>query len=266
MLLCLTLLLGACTSGYEAPIEDEPVETAPTQPAPLQHAHADINTANTYVIQSGDTLFSIAWRNKLDFKDIARWNGIAPPYRIYVGKRLRLAPPGSDSKPRQNTKRITKPSDESTPRTAASNKGTNAPSGVNQNLSTNKSSTDAANNVEIHWQWPARGKYEPADSLVGERGINIFATRGTPIVAAASGRVVYSGSGLVGYGKLIIIEHNDTYLSAYAHNDKLLVAEGARVIGGQEIAEMGNTGTRRVMLHFEIRRNGKPVPPLQFLP
>jgi lipoprotein NlpD len=118
----------------------------------------------------------------------------------------------------------------------------------------------------IAWQWPAQGRVESADSVLGERGINIFGARGQSVRAAAAGRIVYSGSGLVGYGKLIIIEHNDTYLSAYAHNDKLLVAEGARVVGGQQIAEMGSTGARQVMLHFEIRRGGKPVPPLEFLP
>jgi lipoprotein NlpD len=261
------LLFSACASQYEAPIEDEPVDTAPDQPAPV-HRNLGVaeEGARTYVIQPGDTLFSIAWRNKLDLKDLAHWNGISPPYRIYAGKRLRLSPPVSNSQPRQNLKAITKSSVESTPHAVTNNNDAIAPSDANQNPNSTKSSTETANSSEIRWQWPARGKFEPADSLVGERGINIFASRGTPIVAAASGRVVYSGSGLVGYGKLIIIEHNDTYLSAYAHNDKLLVAEGARVIGGQEIAEMGNTGTRRVMLHFEIRRNGRPVPPLQFLP
>jgi lipoprotein NlpD len=129
-----------------------------------------------------------------------------------------------------------------------------------------RTNTPASNTSDIKWQWPARGKVVAADSVLGERGINILGTRGQPVVATAPGHVVYSGSGLVGYGKLIIIKHNDTYLSAYAHNDRLLVAEGAQVAGGQQIGEMGSTGTRRVMLHFEIRRDGKPVPPLQFLP
>jgi len=118
------------------------------------------------------------------------------------------------------------------------------------------------------WEWPAKGKllrgYSANES--GKKGITIGGRPGQPVKAAASGKVVYSGSGLVRYGKMIIIKHNETYLSAYAHNNKIFVREGTMVKSGQQIAEMGSTGTNQTILHFEIRKNGKPVNPLQFLP
>lgn len=270
IIVILCVWLGACSSRYEAPIEDEPIEAAPRPRARIER---DVSRtgAGSYVIRSGDTLYSIAWRNNLDFKDVARWNGIKPPYRIYAGQRLRLTPPGSTADTPANRTAITKressatmPAERTVTPSADNARSGAAPAAPALRESPPPSSAKTSEN--IRWQWPARGRYEAADSVRGERGINIFGAKGSPVVAAAAGRVVYSGSGLVGYGKLIIIEHNDTYLSAYAHNDKLLVAEGARVVGGQQIAEMGSTGARQVMLHFEIRRGGKPVPPLEFLP
>jgi lipoprotein NlpD len=119
----------------------------------------------------------------------------------------------------------------------------------------------------LKWTWPATGGVKTAASpLIGNRGLEIRGKRGDPVRAAADGQVVYSGSGLRGYGQLIIIKHNDIFLSAYAHNEKLLAAEGANVKAGQEIAEMGDSETKDVMLHFEIRRDGKAVEPLKYLP
>ena len=120
--------------------------------------------------------------------------------------------------------------------------------------------------TKLSWRWPAKGKVQKARSALGSKGIEILGSRGSDVLAAANGKVVYSGDGLRGYGQLLIIKHNDVFLSAYAHNEKLLVKEGAAVRRGQRIALMGNSGTKRVMLHFEIRRNGKAVEPLNFLP
>lgn len=274
-LLAVTALISAlagCSSRYAAPLEEEYIEEA--APAPVIRPAAPARAApQEYVIQQGDTLYAIAWRYKLDYQVLARWNGIGPPYRIYAGQRLRLSPPPAAagqpraSAPAASTK---KPPVTATPVQPASKPAVAAAPPVPRSVAEPAAKSQTAGVVRtsggVKWQWPAQGRVESADSVLGERGINIFGTRGQSVRAAASGRIVYSGSGLVGYGKLIIIEHNDTYLSAYAHNDKLLVAEGARVVGGQQIAEMGSTGTRQVMLHFEIRRGGKPVPPLEFLP
>ncbi|MDA0823392.1 MAG: peptidoglycan DD-metalloendopeptidase family protein [Proteobacteria bacterium] len=118
----------------------------------------------------------------------------------------------------------------------------------------------------LAWMWPTSGTVQSASSALGTKGIEILGKTGQPVVAAASGTVVYSGSGLRGYGQLIIVKHNEEFLSAYAHNDKLIVSEGVAVKQGQKIAEMGNSDAKRVMLHFEIRRDGKAVEPLQYLP
>lgn len=257
--------LNACSGRYAAPLDEELIDEV--EPAAVARPSAAARAASgEYVIQQGDTLYGIAWRYKLDYQVLARWNGIGPPYRIYPGQRLRLSPPSSAAPALAPGASIRKPATTATavrPAPAASPTPTNPAAAA----ATASRASGAARTVGgIAWQWPAQGRVQPADSVLGERGINIFGTRGQSVRAAAAGRIVYSGSGLVGYGKLIIIEHDDTYLSAYAHNDKLLVAEGARVVGGQQIAEMGSTGTRQVMLHFEIRRGGKPVPPLEFLP
>ena len=117
-----------------------------------------------------------------------------------------------------------------------------------------------------HWQWPARGEVVTSFSRSGGKGIDIAGSFGQAIVAASDGEVVYSGSGLIGYGQLIIVKHNKRYLSAYAHNNKILVKEGDTVKGGQRIAEMGRSGSNRALLHFEIRRDGKPIDPVRYLP
>lgn len=124
----------------------------------------------------------------------------------------------------------------------------------------------ALNKAGVRWMWPAQGKVSAADAGSVTKGIDIRGARGQAVKAAAGGTVVYSGSGLRGYGELIIIQHNDTFLSAYAHNEARLVQEGRHVDAGETIARMGNSDTTDVMLHFEIRRNGKAVDPLQYLP
>jgi lipoprotein NlpD len=215
---------------------------------------ANTNTSYRYengyhIVKSGETLYQISWHYGLDYKTVARWNGIRYPYRIYPGQRIVVS---ADYVPRRKavTQSAKKPANTRT---------------TTKSSSTAKQSTALVR--DIHWQWPVRGKiistFSPAN---GGKGIDIVATEGTAIQAASGGRVVYSGSGLRGYGNLIIIKHNESYLSAYAHNRKLLVIEGAQVKAGQKIAELGTSGTDRPKLHFEIRKNGQPVDPLKYLP
>ena len=214
---------------------------------------------SNYLIRSGDTLYSIAWRYGLDYKQLAALNGISPPYLIYAGQRLRLH---ASAGTRGSTANPAPPES----RAAPANRETVRSSHATTRSSTVENRSSLTHSAPLRWRWPAQGRVADADTALGQKGINILGKMGEPVVAAAAGEVVYSGSGLIGYGKLIIIRHDDVYLSAYAHNEKLLVKEGAKVSGGQKIAEMGSSGTKQVMLHFEIRRNGKPVPPLSYLP
>ena len=192
-----------------------------------------------HVVRSGDTLFSIAWRYDKDPRDLARWNRLGDGSLIYPGQRIRLTPPSGSSRARTSTR---------------SSQGTSLP--------------DIPAQPPPAWAWPTSGRInvEFGGKPGSGTGVLIDGRAGQPIVAAASGRVVYAGGGLIGYGQLIILKHNDTYLSAYGHNAKLLVKEGQGVKKGQQIATMGEGPERKPRLHFEIRRNGKPVNPRRYLP
>lgn len=213
-----------------------------------------------YVVKRGDTLYSIAWRKGLDYQTVAAWNRIRSPYIIYVGQRIHLRPPdlaatGTDADPGHRAAQ---------PRPSARQRIESRP----QSTASQQPRSESADAVMPRWQWPANGpllRRFDADAN-GKKGISIGGTHGTPVRAAAAGQVVYAGSGLVGYGRLIIVKHNDVYLSAYGHNRHLLVNEGDAVRSGQVIAEMGSSGTNHIQLHFEIRRKGKPVDPLRYLP
>ncbi len=195
--------------------------------------------STSHVVQPGESLYTIAWRYRLDYQDLARWNDLENPDLIYVGQRLSLRAAGAT-------------------RPAQVSSGSPQPRPL----------PPAPNLAPPIWQWPAQGELVRAfgaDSGLGN-GIGIGGSMGQAIRAAAAGRVVYSGSGLIGYGQLLIIKHNDTYLSAYGHNNRLIVGQGDLVERGQTIAEMGIGPERRPQLHFEIRRNGSPVDPLEHLP
>lgn len=231
------VLLAGCGSPM-APVTER---TGQIQPAPLH-----------YRVQGGDTLYSISFSFGLDYRDVAHWNGIVPPYRIYPGQRLRLRPAADRPRPPVQARAPAATSERRTQREPA-------PA---------RSSDPTPQYRALRWQWPTQGQvvrnFSATDN--GKKGIDITGTLGQPVRAAADGEVVYSGEGLLRYGKLIIIKHDQTFFSAYAHNRVLLVAEGQRVSGGQTIAELGSTGTTRPMLHFEVRRNGAPVDPLTYLP
>jgi lipoprotein NlpD len=220
------------------------------------------NYASQYHVRSGETLYSIAFKHGLDYKDIARWNGIPAPYRIYKGQKLWLVP--------RNTASTTKKSSSSSNKTSKITKSTktNKPSTASRTSSRTQGSDSRYIKGNIKWVWPHNGKIikKYDKSAPGKKGIDIAGKTGQPVSAAASGKVVYSGTGLKGYGKLLIIKHNNNYFSAYAHNNKILVREGNWVKQGQKVAQLGSTDADRPMLHFEIRRNGKPVNPVHYLP
>lgn len=216
--LACAVLLGLLLQGCGS----EPRRLSPVAPA------------NTYLVRAGDTLYSISWRNRLDYHDVARWNGIGSDYRIDVGQRLLLQPPGGDA-----------------PRIAP-----RPPAEVPLPVS-----------APPRWLWPAEGAASvTVGPPSGAPGLRIAGAPGAPVRAAAAGRVVYRGAGLRAYGQLVIIKHDDMWLSAYGYNSELFVAEGETVREGQQIATMGTGPGNQPMLYFEIRQNGRPVDPLRQLP
>ncbi|MGO4551820.1 peptidoglycan DD-metalloendopeptidase family protein [Lysobacter sp. 2RAF19] len=224
---------------------------APASPAPRVSTP---KPGKTVVVNKGDTMYGIAFRNGIDVRDLAAWNGIGAPYTIYPGQHLRLFPKGSTSVATTTPSRPTSPQ-------------TTSPKPVTQ-PAPRPVPPPAPVASPIAWTWPANGTILNS-YVAGEptkQGIDIAGNAGDPVRAAGDGVVVYSGAGLVGYGELIIVKHNDAWLSAYGHNRKRLVNEGQLVKAGQQIAEMGRTGAAREMVHFEIRYNGKPVDPQTYLP
>lgn len=251
----------------------------------------------------GDTLYSIAWETGRDYREVASWNLIPAPYTIKPGQQLRVMPPPPAEKTAQaatprakadKPKVVTKADHKATtaarsakfvsppakdavpaPKPAPPKAGiasktqksgpTKTVAKTNSRAKVEKSPATGSGGPGS-WMWPADGQVLNRYSESDTKGLDIAGTRGAPVRAAASGRVVYQGSGLRGYGQLIIIKHNDEFLSAYAHNDRIYVKEGDAVQRGQKIADMGSTGTDRVKLHFEIRRQGAPIDPLKYLP
>jgi len=339
VLACMTVWLAACAS-FEPRISVESHKPAGSTSAPAS-ASTDgavaTSVAGGYVVARGDTLYGIAFRNKLDFRDLAAWNNIAAPYTIYPGQALRLTPP-------TRTTRVAVPaaaadatvaaaapaaaapvveagdvqtfavSDDPAPGAVAAAQtlitqaapaatpATNSPAAaiglaptapapvaavpvaaatadVGAAVAPTPAAVDSAPRAVVdpkaptrereglRWRWPVNGaligRFVEGDPT--QQGIDLGGGLGNPVLAAAAGEVVYSGNGLLGYGELVIVQHTPGFLSAYGHNQKRLVVEGAKVQAGQPIAEMGRRGGID-MLHFEIRRNGKPVDPLGYLP
>lgn len=221
-----------------------------------------------HVVKTGDTLFSIAWRYGVDFKQVAAWNGINQPYRIYPGQKLKVAGKktrAAPASPAPVSVAKTKQKSSAKPVVAGKQKATTKPP---KSSSSQSPKTDVIHGRgAVKWNWPTSGPILRTFStrVTGRKGLDIGGKRGQKIKAAAAGKVVYSGSGLVGYGKLIIVKHNDKYLSAYGHNDVLLVKEGQIVRAGSTIAKMGLVA-KRPQLHFEIRKDGRPVNPQKYLP
>lgn len=209
------------------------------------------SSATSYTVRKGDSLYTIAMRYGLSYRQLAALNGIKSPYVIYPGQKLRLRGGSSRARARVGTG------------SAASSKPYSRAVEGTPAARERKDVTAST----LNWRWPTRGKVISRFSATsGKKGIDISGQMGQPVLAAEKGKVVYTGSGLRGYGRLIIIKHNDKYLSAYAHNRKMVVKEGEVVSAGQKIAELGSSGVDRPMLHFEIRDNGRPVDPLRYLP
>ncbi len=251
VLLLVTLQTG-CGGTPQAPVENR------RDGEPGSAARA-VSTPSRYTVKRGDTLYSIAWRFGLNHRELASSNGIDRPFTIFPGQQLSLdgaalastASVGSQTAPVRS-----KPAPAEAKSTPVRKPSAAKP--ANQ--------TVAKGAPVSQWRWPTSGKVVRSFSGTVHKGIDIAGTSGDAVNATAPGQVVYAGSGIVGYGKLLIVKHNAHYLSAYGHNRRLLVAEGAVVKAGQKIAEKGSSATNSVKLHFEIRRDGKPVNPLSLLP
>jgi lipoprotein NlpD len=259
LLLCL-VLLASCTSTTQVYVSRREARAA------------------VHVVQRGETLSKIAWQHRVDPQELANWNGIQDPDALRVGQRLRLVPPrGYVAAAPAPTSSASPPP--STPPRAASTRSSpsvttpaarsTAPPSPRPSASppTRSSTSQRPAAAPVLWSWPTDGSIVArfgADGSVGS-GLSIGGREGQPVRAAAAGRVVYAGGGLIGYGQLVIIKHDETFLSAYGHNSELLVTQGQEVARGATIALMGNGPNRQPRLHFEIRRNGVPVDPLLFV-
>ena len=272
------VLLGCSSPRQKAPVEDRRSTVKPTAsqsvdpkaaPAALPAGSENAGKPGYYTVRPQDTLVRIALDNGQNWKDLARWNGLENPNLIEVGQVLRVVPPGADAS-QPSTRPVTvakvetrpldsKAADSSATQPAASASGASATSAA-------ASAATAQGDESVVWMWPASGTVTTGFDEPKSKGLSIAGKAGDPVVAAADGRVVYAGSGLRGYGNLVIIKHNSTYLTAYAHNQILLVKEDQVVRRGQKIAEMGSTDAESVKLHFEIRRQGKPTDPAKLLP
>ena len=271
-LLTLCMLLAACGGNKLAPVT---VVNAGSTERGSQHT-----------VRKGETVYAIAFRYGYDYRDLASWNGLNAPYTIYPGQQLTLvgpagAPASTSPAPRAVEKPVSKPAPSRRPSVTPSKPAPRPVPRTTQPKSTGpvvakappkpsaprKDDASRIDNARIgQWIWPTKGKVIGTFRKSGGKGINIEGRRAQPILAAHAGEIVYAGGGLIGYGELIIVKHNKRFLSAYAHNSAILVKEGDLVERGQTIARMGSSGTDRVRLHFEIRRDGKPVNPLRYLP
>jgi len=271
------LVLAACVPTHRS------VVVQPSGRVPVARGiSSGAPASGSYRVVRGDTLYSIAFRHGVDFRNLAAWNHIAAPYTIWPGQLLRLVPSrggvASARAPAAGTRPASPPPSAPVfkpvpPATASSNTraaATVAPAAavVTPPAAVTAPVRGATRGVGgVFWRWPADGplikRFKAGDAIPG---IELAGKAGDPVRAAADGVVVYSGNGLVGYGELIIIKHNDSFLSAYGHNRKRLVKEGQRVSAGQLVAEMGATGASRDELQFQIRRDGNPVDPLDYLP
>ena len=258
LLICLlvgsSLAASACGPSQRdkfAPIIVKNVEVTIAEPQTTY-------TGRTTIVKPGDNLYSISFVAGFDYRDVAVWNGMADPEAtIYPGQVIKLYPPeGEEYSGYQQAEEVS-PSQPASQSVSTSNE--QAPSTT--------VTVPAVTSASTGWIWPAQGEIISGFSKSKRlNGIQIAGVSGAPIKASADGSVVYSGTGLIGYGRIIIVKHSPQFLSVYAHNSRVIVKEGERVSKGQKIAEMGSTDADRVKLHFEIRKNGTPVDPAQYLP
>ena len=247
--LSITLLLNGCGGNPVIPVSDL---TPKKSRYPAR------------IVKQGDSLYTIAWEFGLDYREVALWNRLSPPYHVAPGQKIRLGPAkASEQSSGEWSQTVVKAlvNTELRAQPLAEKDQKDSGSSIKQH-----SSSASASQRQV-WSWPSAGRvlseFSPTE---GNNGIDILGVEGSPVVAAAAGKVVYAGSGLRGYGLLLILKHDEHFLSAYAHNNLLVVDEGDSVRAEQVIAHMGSTGAETVRLHFEIRLDGKPVDPLMYLP
>ena len=293
-----TVVLAGCSSTpvNHAPVVDRSAASSSgVASAPVVKPPPGIENAGKpgyYTVKSGDTLIRIALESGQSHKDIARWNTLENPNRIEVGQVLRVVPAPGDTavavtKPINTGTVVTTPlagassaatspaASAATPSIAAASAPAKAASGPASAVAmpgkpatpaSSASTVAPGSDDDLGWIWPGKGAVIGEFDEARNKGVDIAGNAGDAVLAAADGKVVYAGAGLRGYGNLIILKHNNTYLTAYAHNQSLLVKEDQAVKKGQKIAEMGNSDSDRIKLHFEVRRQGKPVDPLKYLP
>jgi len=296
----LSLVLAGCAGSPRAPVVDRapgtlgsaPLPSAASKPAaaavkPAATTAAEAR-AETYTVRRGDTLYAIALDHGMEYRDLADWNALSNPNLIREGQVLRLNSPAavqvrpvagagnvsgqplnsSSDAIKTEPKALRLPYTEENLALLTKSAPPVKPAATQPVPSTRPEPQALAegDDEKIEWGWPAGGRVSAAFSDPANKGVDITGKKGEPVFASAGGKVVYIGEGLRGYGKLVIVKHNNTYLSAYAHNDAILVKEQQAVVKGQKIAEIGNSGADATKLHFEIRRQGKPVDPLKFLP
>jgi len=299
LLIAVSVVAGCSQTPNRAPVEDRsptprttvaaasPAQSAASAAEPVKPVVVDANSGKPgfYTVKPGDTLIRIGLDTGQNWKDLMRWNSLANPNLIEVGQAIRIVPPGVDpatatSRPvttaRVETRSLdTKPGSAIVPLAGA----TSAPVAAAPVAAASGASASAAPSREaaapsgaregdddISWAWPATTPVSTPFDDARSKGLVFRGKLGDPVYAAADGRVVYAGSGLRGYGNLVILKHNTTYLTAYAHNQTLLVKDDQQVKRGQKIAEMGSTDADGVQLHFEIRKQGKPIDPARLLP
>ena len=282
-----TLLVAGCSSRSTP----APVETLYTGKTYQDYEADSLAQANQYQVQSGETLYSIAFRASMDVNRLARINGLVEPYTIFPGQTLRLkaatqkttsSKKPSSEKQKDISQTVAKPNtkeyvqntyskktiEKQKSKTNVKERVTAKPNKKTAQVVATRPSSMSVSNKDIQWRWPVSNDVIRDFSLAerGNKGLDFAGQKGDVVNAAAAGKVVYVGNGLRGYGNLIILKHNDDFITAYAHNEKILVNEQQWVDVGQPIAEMGDSGTTRVMLHFEVRYRGKSVNPRHYLP
>jgi len=269
------LVAGCSTTTRQAPIVERPVAAAPSRPAPTPVEDAPKqDERGMYTVRKGDTLLRIALDFGQNYRDLVAWNNLANPDDIKVGQVLRVTQPQGERSANVQTQPVPAPPPATVPRKTEPRADKTPYTDGKVAAATPPASTApatppapvAADEARLSWMWPSDGRVIATFDDGRNKGLDIAGKLGQPVVAASAGKVMYAGSGIRGYGNLVIVKHSNSLLSAYAHNRKIVVKEGDNVTKGQVIAEMGDSDADLVKLHFEIRQQGKPVDPTRFLP